>query len=138
MTKPTRSATKPTDEKIEMELPPIEPPPIEASANLPASQQKIDEFVRRRTEVTEQDHAEFQEYLRLKEEENARKGAVVPAAEVEEKRKSRISRRTMLNVAVGTAGVAEGGFLREEDGGPGWGPAHGAPPARRDERGAGQ
>jgi len=111
MTKPTRSATKPTDEKIEMELPPIEPPPIEPNANLPASQQKIDEFVRRRTEVTEQDHAEFQEYLRLKEEENARKGEVVPAAEVEEKRKSRISRRTMLNVAVGTAGVAEAGYL---------------------------
>src|SRR5215475_9608423 len=111
MTKPTRSATKPTDEKIEMELPPIETPPIEPNASLPASQQKIDEFVRRRTEVTEQDHAEFQEYLRLKEEENARKGEVVPAAEVEEKRKSRISRRTMLNVAVGTAGVAEAGYL---------------------------
>jgi thiocyanate desulfurase len=106
MAKPTRSATKITQEKIELEV-----PPKETDANLPASQSQIDEFVRRRAEVTEKDHAEFQEYLRLKEEDNARKGELVPVAAVEEKRKSRISRRMMLNVAVGTAGVAEAGYL---------------------------
>ena len=100
MAKPTKSATKPTQEEFDPGLPAKEP-----TTSSPPS--RIDNFVRRRSEVARKDHAEFQVYLRLKEEDNARKGMVVPVAAVEEKRKSRMSRRMMLNVAVGTAGAAE-------------------------------
>jgi hypothetical protein len=72
----------------------------------------IDTYVRRRAEVARQDHAEFEDYLRDKEEETVRKaGEVVPVVEVEQKRKSFLSRRAMLNVAVGTAGVAEAAVI---------------------------
>ena len=104
MVKPTTSATKPAQEEFDPGFPAKEP-----VTSSPAS--RIDNFVRRRSEVAEKDHAEFQEYLRLKEEDNACKGMVVPVAAVEEKRKSRISRRMMLNVAVGTAGAAEAAVL---------------------------
>ena len=107
MNKPTKPATKPGQENIELEGPPLAP-----DAKLPAPQSQIDAFVRRRHEVAEKDHAEFQGYLRRKAEENARKQAeLVPAAAVEEKRKSRLSRRTMFNAAVGTAVVAEAAVL---------------------------
>ena len=106
MAKPS-TTSKSAEEKLELQVPPIEP-----EASRPAPKSQIEEFVRRRTEVAEKDHAEFQDYLRLKEEENTRqKGMLVPAAAVEEKRRSRMSRRTMLNVAVGTAGIAEAAVL---------------------------
>src|SRR5262245_36923752 len=106
MSKPTRPATKEVQDKIELEVPPIEP-----NHNAPSPQSKIDEFVKRREEVAARDHAKFQDYLRDKEEKTARKGELVPAAAVEEKRKSRMSRRTMLNIGVGTAAVAEAAVL---------------------------
>ena len=106
MANTTKPATTATSQKVELDL-----PPNESQANLPA-ESPIEAFVKRRTEVAEKDHAEFQGYLRLKEEENARKrGELVPAAAVEEKRKSWLSRRMMLNVAVGTAGVAEAAVI---------------------------
>ena len=107
MNKPTKPATKPGQENFELEGPPLAP-----DAKLPAPQSQIEAFVRRRHEVAEKDHAEFQGYLRLKAEDNARKQAeLVPAAAVEEKRKSKLSRRTMFNTAIGTAVVAEAGVL---------------------------
>src|SRR5262245_20995870 len=106
MAKPS-TTEKSAKEKLEPQVPPVEP-----ETSRPAPKSKIDEFVRRRTEVAERDHVEFQDYLRLKDEKDARqKGMLVPATEVEEKRRSRMSRRTMLNVAVGTAGVAEAAVL---------------------------
>ena len=96
MAKTTKPVTTASSENVE--VPKIEHP--------------IDTYVRRRAEVEKQDHAEFQGYLRDKEQEIARKtGELVPAAEVEEKRKSFLSRRAMLNVAVGTAGVAEAAVI---------------------------
>jgi len=76
MSKPTKPATKETQDRIELEVPSVEP-----DAKPPSSQSKIDEFVKRRDEVAARDHDEFQDYLRLKEEEQARKGdELVPAA----------------------------------------------------------
>src|SRR5262245_1823355 len=76
MSKPTKPATMETQDRIELEVPSVEP-----DAKPPSSQSKIDEFVKRRDEVAARDHDEFQDYLRLKEEEQARKGdELVPAA----------------------------------------------------------
>jgi hypothetical protein len=76
MSKPTKPATKETQDRIELEVPSVEP-----DAKPPSLQSKIDEFVKRRDEVAARDHDEFQDYLRLKEEEQARKGdELVPAA----------------------------------------------------------
>jgi thiocyanate desulfurase len=103
MVKPTRYAGKPSRRKIKVEILGDEP-----KAKPPVSKTSPDEFVKRRTEVAEKDHAEFQTYLVDKQEADARKSAAapVPAAPVEKKSR-KLSRRTMLNVAVGTAGVAE-------------------------------
>ena len=71
-----------------------------------------DEFVKRRTEVAEKDHAEFQTYLVEKKEADARKSASFPGSgRACRKEEQRLSRRTMLNVAVGTAGAAEAAVL---------------------------
>src|ERR1044071_128615 len=99
MSEPTRPTVEQAGKKIDLEN-----PPIVSDANLPASKSQIDAFVRRQTEVAEQDHAEFEEYLRLKKEQAASKVAL-------KEKKPRLSRRTMLNVAVGTAGVAEAAVI---------------------------
>jgi len=106
MVKPTRYGGKPTRGKVKIDL------REEPKAKLPASKASVDEFVKRRTEVAEKDHAEFQTYLVEKQEDDARKSAAaqVPAAPVA-KKSGKLSRRTMLNVAVGTAGVAEAAVL---------------------------
>ena len=63
-------------------------------------------IVRRRAEVDAKDHEEFQGYLAEKKEADARKKAAAAPT------KSRgVSRRTMFNVAVGTAVAAEAGVL---------------------------
>ena len=72
---------------------------------LPARASAAD-YARRRAEVDAKDHEEFQGYLAEKKEADARKKAAVAPT------KSRgVSRRTMFNVAVGTAVAAEAGVL---------------------------
>lgn len=83
---------------------PIVAPPTDTS--LPIRKGSIDEFLRRNAEVAEKDRAEFQTYLTAKAESAAQKAVAATPA-----RKTRMSRRTMLNVAVGTAGVAEAAVL---------------------------
>ena len=77
--------------------------------NLPVRKASIDDFLKRNAEVLERDRAEFQAYLIAKQEAAVEKAkaaeATAPAG------KTRMSRRTMLNVAVGTAGVAEAAVL---------------------------
>ncbi|MSP75416.1 MAG: hypothetical protein EXR12_04710 [Rhodospirillaceae bacterium] len=75
-----------------------------AERNLPARKTSIDEFLKRNAEVLEKDREEFQAYLVAKQ-------AAATAAPPAPARKTRMSRRTMLNVAVGTAGVAEAAVL---------------------------
>ena len=68
-----------------------------------------DEYVRRRAQVDEKDHAEFQTYLAEKKVADERKAR---AAAVATPTRSRgVSRRTMFNAAVGTAVVAEAAVL---------------------------
>jgi thiocyanate desulfurase len=100
MSEPTRPGVEQAGKKID-----LEGPPIVSDSNLPASKAQIDAFVRRQAQVAEQDHAEFEEYLRQKQAQSASKVAL------KEKKKPRLSRRTMLNVAVGTAGVAEAAVI---------------------------
>ena len=77
---------------------------------LPVAKKSPADFVRRRTQVEEKDHAEFQTYLAEKKEADSRKAkAGAPAAAPPKSRG--MSRRTMLSVAVGTAGVAEAAVL---------------------------
>jgi hypothetical protein len=77
---------------------------------LPVAKKSPADFVRRRTQVEEKDHAEFQTYLAEKKEADSRKAkASAPAAAPPKSRG--VSRRTMLSVAVGTAGVAEAAVL---------------------------
>src|SRR5262245_6995130 len=84
----------------------------EENVEVPKVELPIDTYVRRRAEVAAKDHDEFQEYLRDKEGETVRKaGELVPAGEVEQKRRTFLSRRAMLNVAVGTTGVAEAAVI---------------------------
>ena len=105
MTEPTRET--PTKNSA----PDLGVPPVVATSRepgVPARKASIDEFLRRNAEVAERDRAEFQTYLVAKHEaavEKAKAAAAAPA------RKPRMSRRTMLNVAVGTAGVAEAAVL---------------------------
>ncbi len=77
--------------------------------NVPARKASIDEFLKRNAEVLEKDRAEFQTYLIAKQEAATEKAKA--AAATAPARKSRMSRRTMLNVAVGTAGAAEAAVL---------------------------
>src|SRR5262245_54468954 len=63
------------------------------------------DYARGRAEVDAQDHEEFKGYLAEKKEADARKKAAAPT-------ESRgVSRRTMFNVAVGTAVAAEAAVL---------------------------
>ena len=98
---PTRTAS--TDASV----PPLVVP--DAESGLPARKATIDEFLRRNAEVAERDRAEFQTYLIAKQEEALEKAKAMEVAAPA--RKTRMSRRTMLNVAVGTAGVAEAAVL---------------------------
>jgi hypothetical protein len=78
---------------------------VSEGGKLPARASAAD-YARRRAEVDAKDHEEFQGYLAEKKEADARKKAAVAPT------KSRgVSRRTMFNVAVGTAVVAEAGVL---------------------------
>jgi hypothetical protein len=106
MVKPTRYAGRPSRGKTKVDV------REEPKAKPLVAKASPDEFVKRRTEVAEKDHAEFQTYLVEKKEDDARKSAasLVPAAPVA-KKSSKLSRRTMLNVAVGTAGAAEAAVL---------------------------
>ena len=79
---------------------------VSEGGKLPVVKKSAADFVKRRTQVEEKDHAEFQTYLAEKKEADARKAkASAPAAAPPKSRG--ISRRTMLNVGVGTAAVAE-------------------------------
>src|SRR5258708_14960567 len=73
---------------------------------LPVAKKSPADFVRRRTQVEEKDHAEFQTYLAEKKEADSRK-AKASAPAVAPPKSRGVSRRTMLSVAVGTAGGAE-------------------------------
>src|SRR5260221_12235610 len=68
-----------------------------------------DAYVRRRAEVDQKDHVEFQDYLAAKKvsEELKARSAIVTTPT---KRRG-FSRRTMFNAAVGTAVVAEAAVL---------------------------
>jgi thiocyanate desulfurase len=80
---------------------------VSEGGKLPAKRSAAD-FVKRRTEVEEKDHAEFQTYLADKKEADARKAKASAPAPT----KSRgMSRRTMFNVAVGTAAAAEAAVI---------------------------
>ena len=98
---PTRTAS--TDASVPLLVVP------DAESGLPARKATIDEFLRRNAEVAERDRAEFQTYLIAKQEEALEKAKATEVAAPA--RKTRMSRRTMLNVAVGTAGVAEAAVL---------------------------
>ena len=98
---PTRTAS--TDASV----PPLVVP--DAESGLPARKATIDEFLRRNAEVAERDRAEFQTYLIAKQEEALEKAKATEVAAPA--RKTRMSRRTMLNVAVGTAAAAEAAVL---------------------------
>src|SRR5262249_41684529 len=77
---------------------------VSEGGKLPARASAAD-YARRRAEVDAKDHEEFQGYLAEKKEADARKKAVAPT-------KSRgVSRRTMFNVAVGSAVAAEAAVL---------------------------
>src|SRR5216684_7906787 len=83
---------------------------VSEGGKLPAAKRSAADFVKRRTQVEEKDHAEFQTYLAEKKEADSRKArASAPAAAPPKSRG--VSRRTMLSVAVGTAGVAEAAVL---------------------------
>jgi hypothetical protein len=106
MVKPTRYSGRPSRGKAKVDV------REEPKAKPLVAKTSPDQFVKRSTEVAEKDHAEFQTYLVEKKEDDARKSAasLVPAAPVA-KKSSKLSRRTMLNVAVGTAGAAEAAVL---------------------------
>jgi hypothetical protein len=77
---------------------------VSEGGKLPARATAAD-YARRRAEVDAEDHKEFQGYLAEKKEADARRKAATPT-------KSRgVSRRTMFNVAVGTAVAAEAAVL---------------------------
>ena len=79
---------------------------VTESAELPARQNSVDAFVRRRKEVGEKDHEDFQAYLAARKEADARK--LRPLAPTTERRR-RFSRRTLLGAAAGTAVAKWGG-----------------------------
>ncbi len=79
---------------------------VSEGGQLPAKASAQD-FVKRRTQVDEKDHEEFQTYLAEKKEADARRAPAVAAPP----KKRGFNRRTMLSVAVGTAGVAEAAVL---------------------------
>src|SRR5262245_54386256 len=78
---------------------------VSEGGKLPARASAAD-YARRRAEVDAKDHEEFQGYLAEKKEADARKKAVAAPT----KRRG-VSRRTMFNVAVGSAVAAEAAVL---------------------------
>jgi thiocyanate desulfurase len=84
------------------------PKVVSEGGKLPAKNSAAD-FVKRRTQVEEKDHAEFQTYLAEKKEADARKAKTAVAAAPTKPRG--MSRRTMFNVAVGTAAAAEAAVI---------------------------
>ena len=105
MTEPTRETPA---SKVSAEVKPspiITPLPEPGSpSNVPARNASIEEFLRRNEEVLEKDREEFKTYLVAKHEEATRQAKAEAA---KPKTKTRMSRRAMLNVAVGTAATAE-------------------------------
>ena len=83
-------------------MPPLNDTPEEGK--LPATKGTPQYYVKRRAEVDAQDHAEYEAQL-------AEKKAIEAREPTPARTKPRVSRRTMLNVAVGTAGVAEAAVL---------------------------
>ncbi len=65
---------------------------VSETGKLPVAKKSADDFVRRRTQVEEKDHAEFQTYLAEKKEADARKAMAVAMAAPTKRRG--ISRRT--------------------------------------------
>jgi hypothetical protein len=104
MTEPTRE-TQTTKVSQDASVSPLIAPLEQGTeSNLPAAKTPIDEFLKRNEEVLARDREEFQSYLVAKHEQathKAREEAAMP------KVKTKVSRRTMLNVAVGTAAAAE-------------------------------
>jgi hypothetical protein len=82
---------------------------VSEGGKLPIAKVSADDFVRRRTQVEEKDHAEFQTYLAEKKEADARKAMAVAMAAPTKRRG--FSRRSIFNAAVGTAVVAEAAVL---------------------------
>src|SRR5260370_11525780 len=98
---------------------------VSEAGKIPAAKKSPADFVRRRTQVEEKDHAEFQTYLAEKKEADSRKAkASAPAAAPPKSRG--VSRRTMLSVAVGTAGAAGGAGVRSNTPGRASASGHGA------------
>src|SRR6266498_2107488 len=81
---------------------------VSEGGNLPA-RSAADEYVRRRAEVDERDHTEFQTYLAAKKVSEELK-ARTAIATIPTKRRG-FSRRSIFNAAVGTAVAAEAGVL---------------------------
>ena len=104
MTEPTRetpTSTVPQDASVPPLIAPLEQGP---ESNLPTAKSPIEEFLKRNEEVLAKDREEFQAYLVAKHEQATRKAREEAA---KPKVKTKVSRRTMLNVAVGTAAAAE-------------------------------
>ncbi len=83
----------------------------ERTEGRPSHGSSTDAFVRRRTEVEGRDHEEFQAYLADKKEAEARKAKAAVPTTLTPTKSSRFSRRTIFNVAIGTAAAAEAGVL---------------------------
>ena len=105
MTEPTRE-TPASKVSAEVKPSPITTPLPEpgSPSNVPARNASIEDFLRRNEEVLEKDREEFKTYLVAKHEEATRQAKAEAA---KPKTKTRMSRRAMLNVAVGTAATAE-------------------------------
>ena len=76
-------------------------PQIEPTPEPLAGHSQIARYLKRKAEVTEQDHREFQVYL----EEKARQ--LAPVAPPSPKRKFTLSRRNALKIVAGTAVAGE-------------------------------
>ena len=76
-------------------------PQIEPTPEPLAGHSQIERYLKRKAEVTEQDHREFQVYL----EEKARQ--VAPVAPPSRKKKFTLSRRNALKIVAGTAVAGE-------------------------------
>ena len=74
---------------------------IEPTPEPQAGHSQIERYLKRKAEVTEQDHREFQVYL----EEKARR--LAPAAPPASKKKFTLSRRHALKIVAGTAVAGE-------------------------------
>ena len=76
-------------------------PEIEVTPEPQAGHSQIERYLKRKAEVTEQDHREFQAYL----EEKARQ--LAPVAAPSAKKKFSLSRRNALKIVAGTAVAGE-------------------------------